>query len=549
MASGPVPEDVLRRAVDQVAAFRAAFATLYPTLRFTSAVPLRLVVFPDQAALRRFNPRDAKGRPQTLVGGYFLRGADFNSIVLGGGDSELAFHELAHFLVSRNFRDLPGWLDEGLADFHSTFEADGKKGRSVIGRAPGTRVRSLRTFTWVPLADIVSATGADMDAKWRKPQAIEMFYSESWALVHYLMLGRKANAPGAFGRFVASVAQGTEVPEALEAAFGVDIHQLDKEVRDYIRRFTFPAIAFDLPKTEETAASVAAMTEVEARYLRGDLLLRVEADEEAEEELKAALALDPGHVPSLIDLARVTIGRGRRAEGIASLEAIAGSPSSAGFAPAYYLASALSADARCTEALDFYDRALVLNNQSTDAWMGLSLCMLALGRVAQSDGAMSVLNRLQSSGEWYHRRAYFALGLGSADATAASDAHRFIQAAGWREDSIYLAFLAAIAHWRLHQPEEARTVLEQARPAAAAIPWTTLVIDYLEGRVTADVLLSSAKSNGEKTEAHTYIGFKSALEGHEDEAVVHFRWAVEQGERTFVQVGMAQRELDRLEPH
>jgi lipoprotein NlpI len=162
---------------------------------------------------------------------------------------------------------------------------------------------------------------------------------------------------------------------------------------------------------------------------------------------------------------------------------------------------------------------------------------------------MSVLNRLQSSGEWYHRRAYFALGLGSADATAASDAHRFIQAAGWREDSIYLAFLAAIAHWRLHQPEEARTVLEQARPAAAAIPWTTLVIDYLEGRVTADVLLSSAKSNGEKTEAHTYIGFKSALEGHEDEAVVHFRWAVEQGERTFVQVGMAQRELDRLEPH
>jgi tetratricopeptide (TPR) repeat protein len=548
-ASGPVTDGVLREAVDGVQAFRTAFATLYPTLRLTSPVPLRIVVFPDQGALRRFNVRDAKGRTQALVGGYIQRDPDLNSIVLGGKDSELAFHELAHFLLSRNFRQLPEWLNEGLADFHSTFEADWKKGRSVIGRAPGTRVRSLRTFTWVPLGEIVSATDAEMDARWRRPQAIDMFYSESWAVVHYLMLGRKANAPGAFARFVGSVARGTEVPKALEAAFGIGLEQLDKEVRDYSRRLTFPAIAFDLPRTGEPGATVERMTEADARYLQGDLLVRVGAYDEAEEELTAALALDPDHVPSRIDIARIMTARGNRAEAIASLQAIAGPAASAGFTPAYYLASALSADGRCTEAVDFYDRALALDRQSTDAWLGLSLCNLALGRLALSEAAISALMQLESSGEWYYRRAYFALGLGNADAVAAIDAHRFIKTAGWQEHSIYVAFVAAIAHYRLHQPDEARKVLELARPAAAEIPWTTRIIDYLEGRVTADVFLSSARTNRERTEAHTYIGFKSALEGHDDEALVHFRWAVEQGEQSYLEVGMAQRELDRLEPH
>jgi lipoprotein NlpI len=112
-----------------------------------------------------------------------------------------------------------------------------------------------------------------------------------------------------------------------------------------------------------------------------------------------------------------------------------------------------------------------------------------------------------------------------------------------------MALLAAIAHLRLHQPDEAREILEEARAAAADIPWTATVIDYLEGRISADTFLSRADGKGEKTEAHTYIGLKASLEGHQEDAVAHFRWAVEQGDADYAEADMAQRELARLEPH
>ncbi len=545
-AAGPVSDSALRHAVDEVAAFRAAFATLYPTLRLTSPLPLRIVVLPNR--LQRFT-RDSRGRSQPLIGGYFDQGPEVSSIVLGSESSEVALHELAHFLLMRNFHSLPGWLNEGLAEFHSTFQADWKKGLSVIGRPPVERMFSLRRSTWVPLREIVLATDAEMDSKWRSPQAIGMYYAESWAVVHYLMIGRTANGPDAFARFVQSVEQGTGAPAALEATFGLNVDQLDREVRNYLRRYGFTVIGFKLPKAQGTEAAVERMTEVDARYLQADLLLRPGSYAEAEKDLKAALALDPDHVPSRIGLARVWIAGGRRAEGIAALKEIAGPPASAGFGAAYYLASALSDDGRCEEALDYYDRAITINKQSTDAWFGLSVCTLALGRVAQSNAAMSAVMQLQATPDWYRVRAYAALGLGNADAIAASDARRFIKTSGWEERSVSMAVIAAIAHWRLHQPDQAREILEEARAAAADVPWTTAVIDYLEGRLSAEAFLSSASSNGEKTEAHTYVGFKAVLEGDRDAALSHFRWAVDQGDPDYLEVDVARRELNRLQPH
>jgi len=56
-----------------------------------------------------------------------------------------------------------------------------------------------------------------------------------------------------------------------------------------------------------------------------------------------------------------------------------------------------------------------------------------------------------------------------------------------------------------------------------------------------------AKDIGQKTEAHTYVAFKSDLAGRHEDALTHFRWVVEQGARTNVEYGLARNEIARMQ--
>ncbi len=132
---GPVSDGDIRNALEQIRGFRELFAGLLPNLKVTSANPTRVVVFPNSSALRRFAPRDTRGRLQNL-GGYFASTADVNIIAIGGSDRELIYHEFAHYLLRHNLHSQPMWVNEGLAEFYSTFEVDDKKGTVVVGRPP-----------------------------------------------------------------------------------------------------------------------------------------------------------------------------------------------------------------------------------------------------------------------------------------------------------------------------------------------------------------------------------------------------------------------------
>jgi tetratricopeptide (TPR) repeat protein len=544
-AVGDASEKTLREALAQIASFRAAFKQLYPTWRLDSPVPYRVVRFQNPETLRRFAPRDEKGRPQQFVGGYFSSGADLNIIALGGGSTDVVFHEFTHSFVSRNFHSLPMWLNEGLADFHATFEADWQKGRSLMGRPPAARLTALRRGHFMPLKEVVLANSADIAKFWRLGDRIAMFYAESWALVHYLHIGRRDNKPGAFGRFVSAIERGTPVEQAFQESFGATIEQIDGELRRYIRNPLFLAINFELARNDAASVAVEPMTEADVKYIQGDLLNRVGAFEEADKEVANALALDPAHVPARVALANARLGLDRGPEAIDTLKAIVEqSPSS--FAATYHLARALAASDRHLEALEAYSRATKLVDGSPNAWYGLSVSAMALGRVAHSNAAMTLAQQRRADPGWYRTRAYAALSLGL-DAAAAADARKYLALAGWEGDTVYAALVAAIAHRRLNQLSEAAEILESARHAANVPEWTFSVIDYLDDRLSSEAILKKARDIGEKTEAHAYVGFKAAAAGRKEEALTHFRWVLDQGARNYVEFGMAKAELKRLE--
>jgi lipoprotein NlpI len=57
----------------------------------------------------------------------------------------------------------------------------------------------------------------------------------------------------------------------------------------------------------------------------------------------------------------------------------------------------------------------------------------------------------------------------------------------------------------------------------------------------------AGSNNDRLTEAHGYIGMDQLLKDQKDEAVSHFKWVTEHGNKSFVEYILASIELSRIE--
>jgi hypothetical protein len=71
---------------------------------------------------------------------------------------------------------------------------------------------------------------------------------------------------------------------------------MDKELREYVRRVSLPALTFDVQADLQAADDAQPMLEADANALEGRLLMQLEADDEAERELTAVLKRWPNTV-------------------------------------------------------------------------------------------------------------------------------------------------------------------------------------------------------------------------------------------------------------
>jgi tetratricopeptide (TPR) repeat protein len=547
IVTGNAPAGELRRTLVELTRFRDALTRLFPSAVVTSPVPTYVVVLRDFDAFQRFQPRDMRGRPMQNVGGYFSRGADANVIVLpmSRGDTSLQtiFHEYTHYFISRNVRTaVPTWLNEGLAEFYGTFRGD-YRGQTLIGTVPPSRAGTLRSNTFVPLRDIVSPR--DLQAMWRWERQIGMFYAESWALVHYIMVERKHPTPNPLAVYLTSFASSGSQDTAFRQAFGTDVDGMDKEVRQYVRRVSLQAILFDIRAEALTADEARAVSDVDADALQGRLLLQAGAFDEAERELAGVVKRQPAHAAAQIALARLRLVQDREDEAIAALQELTGSNPRDGAAH-YYLGVALERAWRHDEAMAAFTKALPLMPGNPAPWSGLNSAAVGLGRTAQADATLQSAMRIEWSPGYYWTQALHALRLGRDDVAAASVA-RYLELQGTGEDrSVYPLFVRALAAWRAGQPADAEAALALAEQADPPQEWTRTVLRYLQGRLDEKQLLRAAGNIGEETEARTYAAFKLALAGREDEAVAHFRWVAERGAKTYLEYELTRNELNRL---
>ncbi len=189
-------------------------------------------------------------------------------------NDELLLHEYVHLITAAEFDPTPppAWIDEGLSEFWSTLVARGD--RLEAGAPIDAFVRALRRDNgWIPIAELVRAPRGRYDTVNGK---LEMFYAESWALVHYLLLKDRTPA----------MAYAPQLPK--------DVSQLDDALRAYVRT-PIAGVALeprDVKSPTAGAITVRELPESEALAIRASVMAYGENPEAGVRLASRAVALD-----------------------------------------------------------------------------------------------------------------------------------------------------------------------------------------------------------------------------------------------------------------
>jgi tetratricopeptide (TPR) repeat protein len=329
---GNADPEKLRQVATWLEFFHRSFARLISRNVIDSSVPTTVIVFRDEASFRPFKPV-YQGRVAN-ISGFFQPGDHINyiAISLDPGDRDpfgTAFHEYVHLHLKDNIPGAPLWLNEGLAELYGSLQFSGND--ALLGAPIYSYIQHLRGEGFLPLKTLFSV-GFD-SPYYNEDDKTGIFYGESWALVHYLMLGDSGRQEQ-FKRFLQQISSGTEVTKAIESSFGITIAALEEELRSYVRNGNLtplPVTASDNPQTSGTYTAMqrSTLSEGEANYYLGDLLLHGGRESDAERYLKQAVALDPGFSPSCASLGLLYVNQRRYAEAKQYLQKATASPQSA----------------------------------------------------------------------------------------------------------------------------------------------------------------------------------------------------------------------------
>ena len=167
--------------------------------------------------------------------GSFLQGIRRNHILMrrlsGMDEASIVLHEYTHFLLrnSSSYR-YPEWYQEGYAELLGETEISGDF--VILFSHPEDRAWSFAMPKWLPAEQLIDPgpirSMPDMDR--------HMFYSQSWALVHFLMNrgDDKPTTREGLMRYSELRGAGMDKINAFEQAFDLDVTTLNRELRTYI---------------------------------------------------------------------------------------------------------------------------------------------------------------------------------------------------------------------------------------------------------------------------------------------------------------------------
>ncbi len=531
--------------------FRHVLSLLFSKAKIETPVPTTVFLFKNHSSFKPFKPQ-YKGKTRENVAGYFLAFADGNYITLtselGYGDPhEIIFHEYEHFVVRNNVPNAPTWLDEGMAEFFSTFKTSNDDRKATLGGPIAHHILTLREGKLLPLETLFTVNRRS--PHYNESSKAGIFYAQSWALVQFLMLHNEGKRQRQLTKFIDGLTTGLSIEENFRQSFQADYKTIENELRSYLGKFTFPILNVNFPKQLDFVKEVESslMPEAEVEYYLGDLLLRARRLDEAEAHLQKSLQLDANFARSQISLGILRMGQKKFPEARKLLEtAMANDPSN--YLAHLHHGHALVEEERYEDAIKSYQQSIKLKPEVAQSHSDLGYALLSLGRDEEGIESLKQATKLDPRNPFLYRsRSYIYLGM-ARGSLAGSDARMYLRLQGWQDD--HAAYMALALYFGLRQSKQttpATNVLTEALTKLSDSEWPYPVFRYLQRQITAPELLNLATDNDKLTEAHAYIGLDLSLNGNRDEALPHLNWVKDSGNRNFVEYNLALSEIERLQ--
>ena len=222
-------ENTARRFADQFEQIRFLYSkALNPGLHLDPGYPILIFAVKNEKSLSQLIPEYWAEKGHTHPAGLFVPGQEKNYIALridveGEYPYLPIYHEYVHLIVNLNYQHFPLWLNEGFADFLGCATLTAKGGK--LGQPSSSELYVLQQSKLLPL-DLLFKVD-HQSPYYNEANKTNIFYSESWALVHYLMLDPEKQKEQLLSKYISFVENGADPVEAATRAFG-DLAQLQK---------------------------------------------------------------------------------------------------------------------------------------------------------------------------------------------------------------------------------------------------------------------------------------------------------------------------------
>jgi tetratricopeptide (TPR) repeat protein len=287
-------ESEARGVAEKFEQIRSLFHSTFPELQVDPAQPIVILAARDETTMKMLAPDEWGGEGHIRPAGVFHSDGDKDYVLLrldaqGTTAFHTIYHEYTHALLHLNFTRIPLWLNEGLAEFFGNSTLGQREART--GTVDEAHLYILRKNDWLPIETLLDVNERSPYYNEKNPASV--FYSESWAMVHYLLLDPEARHKQLLKQFLLDWNLSGEQVAAGRQAFG-DLRRFEETIKKYVRQADWH-VGVVLPGQAGSGGdfSLRTLPPAEVLALRGDFFAHRKISDPARPLLVEAVALGP----------------------------------------------------------------------------------------------------------------------------------------------------------------------------------------------------------------------------------------------------------------
>jgi tetratricopeptide (TPR) repeat protein len=283
-----------QKVADQFEQIRLMFHTQFTTLDVDPAQPIIIIAAKNENTLKLYLPEEYEVKGHIHHAGLYQAGQDKDYVIMrldmeGANPFHVLYHEYTHALVRLNFNRLPLWLNEGLADFFGNTTLGEKEIRT--GTIDPSHLYILGQRKLIPI-DVLLQVDHN-SPYYNETDHANVFYAESWALVHYLMMDPDARQKQLLKTFLDSFEKSGDQVAAAREAFG-DLKKFGEKIESYTwqRSFMVGIVKLGQEKVDKNYQT-RTLTPGEVLAVRGDFFAHHNRLEQAAPVIDEAIKEEP----------------------------------------------------------------------------------------------------------------------------------------------------------------------------------------------------------------------------------------------------------------